>query len=116
MFLYRQVLCNTEYTGVTTRIRAALRKQADLQCNVRQIASADFCHGQLYFLRATIAFNRIGRVRLLTYQIGFARSKPHSAPRSNAFGNRVGEIYEQPWLGELLTPTIFRRGRLNRAE
>jgi hypothetical protein len=35
------------------------------------------------------------------YQIGFARSKPHGAPRSNAFGNRVRQVYEQPWLGEL---------------
>jgi hypothetical protein len=36
------------------------------------------------------------------YQIGFARSKPHAAPRSNAFGKRVREVYEQPWLNELL--------------
>ncbi len=36
------------------------------------------------------------------YQIGFARSKPHRAPRSNAFGRRVREVYEQPWLSELL--------------
>jgi hypothetical protein len=35
------------------------------------------------------------------YQIGFARSNPHGAPRSNAFGNRVRQVYEQPWLGEL---------------
>jgi len=35
------------------------------------------------------------------YQIGFARSKPHGAPRSNAFGDRVWQVYEQPWLGEL---------------
>lgn len=35
------------------------------------------------------------------YQIGFARSKPHGAPRSNAFGSRVRQVYEQPWLGEL---------------
>lgn len=34
------------------------------------------------------------------YQIGFARSKPHKAPRSNAFGTRVREVYEQPWLRE----------------
>jgi hypothetical protein len=34
------------------------------------------------------------------YQIGFARSKPHGAPRSNAFGTRVREVYEQPWLSE----------------
>jgi hypothetical protein len=34
------------------------------------------------------------------YQIGFARSKPHGAPRSNAFGARVREVYEQPWLSE----------------
>ncbi len=39
------------------------------------------------------------------YQIGFARSKPHGAPRSNAFGSRVGEVYEQPWLGELFGTT-----------
>ncbi len=39
------------------------------------------------------------------YQIGFARSKPHGAPRSNAFGSRVRQVYEQPWLGELLETT-----------
>jgi hypothetical protein len=38
------------------------------------------------------------------YQIGFARSKPHAAPRSNAFGTRVREVYEQRWLAELLAP------------
>jgi len=44
------------------------------------------------------------------YQIGFARSKPHGAPRSNAFGSRVRQVYEQPWLGELLaTPRHSRR-------
>jgi hypothetical protein len=36
------------------------------------------------------------------YQIGFARSKPHGAPRSNAFGTRVREVYEQPWLSEFV--------------
>jgi hypothetical protein len=36
------------------------------------------------------------------YQIGFARSKPHAAPRSNEFGSRVRQVYEQPWLEELL--------------
>jgi hypothetical protein len=35
------------------------------------------------------------------YQIGFARSKPHGSPRSNAFGDRVRQAYEQPWLGDL---------------
>jgi hypothetical protein len=39
------------------------------------------------------------------YQIGFARSKPHGAPRSNAFGSRVRQVYEQPWLGELFDTT-----------
>jgi hypothetical protein len=39
------------------------------------------------------------------YQIGFARSKPHGAPRSNAFGSRVRQVYEQPWLGELFGAT-----------
>jgi hypothetical protein len=37
------------------------------------------------------------------YQIGFARSKPHGAPRSNAFGRRVREVLEQPWLADLLS-------------
>jgi hypothetical protein len=35
------------------------------------------------------------------YQIGFARSKPHGSTRSNAFGIRVRQVYEQPWLDEL---------------
>ncbi len=39
------------------------------------------------------------------YQIGFARSKPHGALRSNAFGSRVRQVYEQPWLGELFETT-----------
>ena len=43
------------------------------------------------------------------YQIGFARSKPHGAPRSNAFGSRVRQVYEQPWLAELFDTTP--RGR-----
>ena len=36
------------------------------------------------------------------YQIGFARSKPHGAPRSNVFGSRVRQVSEQPWLAALL--------------
>jgi hypothetical protein len=39
------------------------------------------------------------------YQIGFARSKPRGAPQSNAFGSRVRQVYEQPWLGELFHAT-----------
>lgn len=41
-------------------------------------------------------------IQATLYQIGFARSKPHAAPNSNAFGTRVREVYEQPWLGEVL--------------
>jgi hypothetical protein len=54
------------------------------------------------------AANRVWSIRerpdiLVTlYQIGFARSKPHGAPNSSDFGTRVREVYEQPWLGELL--------------
>jgi hypothetical protein len=36
------------------------------------------------------------------YQIGFAHSRPHGAPRSNAFGRRVREVFDEPWLGELV--------------
>jgi hypothetical protein len=36
------------------------------------------------------------------YQIGFARSNPHGAPKSNTFGERVREIHGQRWLDELL--------------
>ncbi len=35
------------------------------------------------------------------YQIGFARSNPHGAPQSNAFGARVRQVSEQPWLREM---------------
>jgi hypothetical protein len=35
------------------------------------------------------------------YQIGFARSKPHAAPRANAFGARVRAVHDEPWLREL---------------
>jgi hypothetical protein len=38
------------------------------------------------------------------YQLGFARSRPHAAPRSNAFGNRVREVLGQRWIAELLEP------------
>jgi hypothetical protein len=34
------------------------------------------------------------------YQIGFMRSRPHSAPRSSDFGARVAEAYKAPWLRE----------------
>jgi len=36
------------------------------------------------------------------YQVGFARSKPHGAPRSNEFGIRVAQVYEQPWLRQMM--------------
>jgi hypothetical protein len=42
------------------------------------------------------------------YQIGFARSRPHGAPQSNAFGNRVREVYDQPWLDELFDKAPLR--------
>jgi hypothetical protein len=32
------------------------------------------------------------------YQIGFARSRPHGAPRSSDFGNRVAEVSRAAWL------------------
>ena len=35
------------------------------------------------------------------YQIGFARSKPHAAPRSSAFGARVRAVSTEPWIDEL---------------
>jgi len=40
------------------------------------------------------------------YQIGFARSKPHGAPRSNAFGQRVQQVSKQPWLAELFPASL----------
>ena len=36
------------------------------------------------------------------YQLGFARSRPHGAPRSSDFGARVRQVYDEPWLAELL--------------
>lgn len=46
------------------------------------------------------------------YQVGFARSKPHAAPRSNAFGDRVRAVAAEPWLEELFaqgTPASFEK-------
>lgn len=34
------------------------------------------------------------------YQIGFLKSRPHGAPRSNEFGQRVAEISREPWIQE----------------
>lgn len=34
------------------------------------------------------------------YQIGFARSRPHGAPRANAFGEEVGRVFRSPWIRE----------------
>ncbi|MBM3788026.1 MAG: hypothetical protein FJW30_27080 [Acidobacteria bacterium] len=54
---------------------------------------------------ANPAWSIRGRPEILAtlYQIGFARSKPHGAPRSNAFGDRVREAYNQPWIGDVVT-------------
>jgi hypothetical protein len=38
------------------------------------------------------------------YQIGFARSRPHAAPRANAFGARVRAVQGEAWLQELFPP------------
>jgi hypothetical protein len=35
------------------------------------------------------------------YQIGFARSRPHGAARSSAFGRRVADVHGQAWLEEI---------------
>jgi len=61
---------------------------------------------------ANPAWSLRGRPDILAtlYQIGFARSKPHGAPRSNAFGTRVREVYEQRWLDELLDTSSQRQG------
>jgi hypothetical protein len=42
------------------------------------------------------------------FQIGFARSKPHGAPRSNEFGTRVREVSEQRWIIDLF-PGVTQR-------
>jgi hypothetical protein len=34
------------------------------------------------------------------YQLGFARSRPHDAPRANQFGEAVGEVFRSPWIEE----------------
>ncbi len=51
---------------------------------------------------ANPAWDISGRPEILAtlYQIGFARSHPHGAPRSNAFGDRVAQVYRQDWLLE----------------
>lgn len=34
------------------------------------------------------------------YQLGFARSRPHGAPRANQFGESVGEVFRSTWMTE----------------
>lgn len=34
------------------------------------------------------------------YQLGFARSRPHGAPRANAFGDEVGRVFQSAWIRE----------------
>ena len=52
---------------------------------------------------ANPAWSLRGKPEILAtlFQIGFARSRPHGAPESNAFGARVREIYGQPWLAAI---------------
>lgn len=38
------------------------------------------------------------------YSLGFARSRPHAAPRTNSFGLLVTRIMAQPWLAAALQP------------
>jgi hypothetical protein len=57
---------------------------------------------------ADTAFNLRSRPEILAtlYQIGFARSKPHASPRSNVFGQRVHQVLDDPWLGELFSTRL----------
>ncbi|PTL76017.1 hypothetical protein [Vitiosangium sp. GDMCC 1.1324] len=38
------------------------------------------------------------------YQIGFQRSHPKADPRPNAFGQRVREVFDEPWMREHFAP------------
>lgn len=62
---------------------------------------------------ASPAFSIRARPDILAtlYQIGFARSRPHNAPRSNAFGARVREVHAEPWLN-----AMFANGELRSAK
>jgi hypothetical protein len=46
------------------------------------------------------------------YQIGFVRSRPHSAPRSSDFGARVAKACKAPWLRERFGSTRAARVRM----
>lgn len=56
-------------------------------------------------------FSLRGRSEILAtlYQIGFARSRPHGSPRSNAFGSRVADVIKEPWLVDLFGPRSTRQ-------
>jgi hypothetical protein len=45
------------------------------------------------------------------YQIGFTKSRPHAAPRSNAFGARVAEVSRERWLVERFEAPRLTLGR-----
>jgi hypothetical protein len=38
------------------------------------------------------------------YQLGFMRSEPKPEPRPNAFGTRVAQVFQAPWMQEHFGP------------
>jgi hypothetical protein len=55
---------------------------------------------QWQWREANAAWDISGRPDILAtlYQIGFLKSRPHDAPRSSAFGQRVAEVSRETWL------------------
>jgi hypothetical protein len=57
---------------------------------------------QWQWREANAAWDISARPEILAtlYQIGFVKSRPHDAPRSSGFGQRVAEVTHQAWLSE----------------
>jgi hypothetical protein len=90
----------TPFSSSTTRadvVAALLQPRANLTTCALILA---LYQEQWESARPEFSLRRRPEILATLYQIGFARSKPHGAPRSNAFGRRVREVYDQPWLDE----------------
>ena len=100
------------FSGFPTDRRTVVAALLDARANLATCAMILALY-QEQWETASPDFSLRGRREILAtlYQIGFARSRPHGAPRSNACGSRVGEVIKEPWLTELFGARSTSRTR-----
>ncbi len=87
------------------------RLVADLLDDRKNIATAAYLLAlhQMQWEHADPAWSIRQRpdIQATLYQLGFDRSRPHGAPRSNAFGTRVLDVYRAPWIRGAFPKPMF---------